>query len=61
MGSSAQWPPLEQVREWAEFRLASGQSTSVSTGRYRSLIAIIDEILVAREQGAGEEGPPTGN
>jgi hypothetical protein len=43
-----QWPPLEQVREWAARKLVSGQVVPSSTGRYVNLIALIDEILVSQ-------------
>jgi hypothetical protein len=43
-----QWPPLEEVREWAARKLGSGQVMPSSTGRYVNLIALIDEILVSQ-------------
>jgi hypothetical protein len=45
MGQSEQWPPLEQVREWAEAKVSSGRVPPAATGKYQSLIALIDEIL----------------
>jgi hypothetical protein len=51
MASSEQWPPLEQVREWAEYKLANGQPAPAATRKYRNLIILIDEILAARGQG----------
>jgi hypothetical protein len=43
-----QWPPLEEVREWAARKLGSGHVVPSSTGRYVNLIALIDEILVSQ-------------
>jgi hypothetical protein len=52
-----QWPPLEQVREWAARKLVSGQVVPSSTGRYVNLIALIDEILVS--QATTPSSPPS--
>ncbi len=51
MGSMEQWPPLEQVREWAEQKLASGQPAPAVSRKYQNLITLIDEILAARGHG----------
>jgi len=49
-----QWPPLEEVREWAARKLGSGQVVPSSTGRYVNLIALIDEILVSQATSPAE-------
>ena len=48
MGSSNQWPPLVEVREWAEAKIDSGEQPPSATAKYKNLIALIDEILVSQ-------------
>ena len=49
MGSQDLWPPLEEVREWAAGKIESGQTQPAVTGKYKSLIAVIDEILAVQQ------------
>ncbi|MEO8314522.1 MAG: hypothetical protein ABI645_06965 [Pseudomonadota bacterium] len=48
MTETQPWPPLEQVREWAEAKARSGREPPEVTGKYKNLIALIDEILTAK-------------
>lgn len=48
MASNELWPPLEEVREWAEAKIQSGQVRPMATGKYMNLIAVIDEILASQ-------------
>jgi hypothetical protein len=59
MAASQQWPPLDEVREWAERKLVTGQEPPSVTGKYKNLIALIDEILVSKSGTVeGEERSP---
>ena len=55
MGSKELWPPLEEVREWAATKLQSEQTQPVTTGKYRHLIAVIDEILETKSTLSGSD------
>jgi hypothetical protein len=44
-----QWPPLEEVREWAAQKVVNGQTAPAATGKYTRLIVLIDEILESRK------------
>jgi hypothetical protein len=48
MTTKDQWPPLEQVREWAAGKVVNGQAGPSATGKYTRLIVLIDEILASR-------------
>jgi hypothetical protein len=48
MKAQDQWPPLEQVREWAAAKVVNGQAGPAATGKYTRLIVLIDEILASR-------------
>ena len=57
MTEQNQWPPLEQVREWAAQKLVNGQVAPTATGKYTRLIVLIDEILGAQTAVATENSP----
>jgi hypothetical protein len=48
MSPQNQWPPLEQVREWAAQKIPNGQVAPSATGKYTRLIVLIDEILTTQ-------------
>jgi hypothetical protein len=58
MASRDLWPPLEEVRQWAEAKIQNGEVAPVATGKYRNLIAVIDEILAAKSPGTPQDSPP---
>jgi hypothetical protein len=57
MDTSKQWPPLEQVREWAEAKVSSGREAPTATGKFKNLIALIDEILAAQNTSPSRDSP----
>lgn len=60
MGQPEQWPPLEQVREWAEAKVSSGRELPAATGKFRNLIALIDEILAAQNSPKSRDASQSG-